>query len=53
MFVARGKLMLFADADGASQFSEYNKLEIEMKRMSMLKWNKFLNVTTLSLNNVC
>jgi hypothetical protein len=33
MFVARGKLMLFADADGASQFSEYNKLEIEMKRL--------------------
>jgi len=33
MFVARGKLILFADADGASQFSDYNKLEIEMKRM--------------------
>lgn len=33
MFVARGKLLLFADADGASKFSDYRKLEVEMKKI--------------------
>lgn len=27
MFVARGKYLLFADADGASKFSDLSKLE--------------------------
>lgn len=34
MFVARGKLLLFADADGATQFSDYEKLEKEMKKIN-------------------
>ncbi|XP_071087179.1 dolichyl-phosphate beta-glucosyltransferase-like [Haliotis cracherodii] len=32
IFVGRGKLMLFADADGASKFSDYKKLEVELKK---------------------
>ncbi|XP_033743428.1 dolichyl-phosphate beta-glucosyltransferase-like [Pecten maximus] len=34
MFVARGKLLLFADADGASQFKDYRKLETEMLKIN-------------------
>ncbi|XP_071127375.1 dolichyl-phosphate beta-glucosyltransferase-like [Mytilus edulis] len=34
MFVARGKLLLFADADGASKFSDFRKLEVEMKKIN-------------------
>lgn len=33
MFSARGRYMLFADADGASKFSDFTKLENEMKNM--------------------
>ncbi|KAL4230672.1 dolichyl-phosphate beta-glucosyltransferase [Mactra antiquata] len=33
MFVARGRQLLFADADGASKFSDLNKLEVEMKKV--------------------
>lgn len=34
MFVARGKLLLFADADGASQFRDYRKMETEMYKLN-------------------
>ncbi|XP_069131347.1 dolichyl-phosphate beta-glucosyltransferase-like isoform X2 [Argopecten irradians] len=34
MFSARGKLLLFADADGASQFKDYRKLETEMLKIN-------------------
>ncbi|KAK3610130.1 hypothetical protein CHS0354_039911 [Potamilus streckersoni] len=34
VFVARGKLLLFADADGASQFSDIEKLEAEMGKIN-------------------
>lgn len=33
MFSARGRYLLFADADGASKFSDFTKLENEMKNM--------------------
>lgn len=33
MFSARGRYVLFADADGASKFSDFTKLENEMKNM--------------------
>ena len=33
MFVARGKWLLFADADGASKFSDLDKLDAEMIRI--------------------
>lgn len=33
MFSARGHYLLFADADGASKFSDFTKLENEMKNM--------------------
>jgi len=33
---SRGKYLLFADADGATQFRDFNKLETEMKE----KWNE-------------
>lgn len=33
MFSARGRYLLFADADGASKFSDFTKLENEMKSM--------------------
>lgn len=33
MFVARGRQLLFADADGASKFSDLDKLEKEMSNM--------------------
>lgn len=33
MFVARGKYLLFADADGASKFSDLSKLESLMTKM--------------------
>ncbi|XP_045202907.1 dolichyl-phosphate beta-glucosyltransferase-like [Mercenaria mercenaria] len=32
MFVARGRQLLFADADGASKFSDLDKLETEMSK---------------------
>ncbi|XP_060601019.1 dolichyl-phosphate beta-glucosyltransferase-like [Ruditapes philippinarum] len=32
MFVARGKQLLFADADGASKFSDLSKLEAELSK---------------------
>lgn len=31
MFRARGKLLLFADADGATTFSEYGRVEDSLK----------------------
>lgn len=31
MFRARGKLLLFADADGATTFSEYGRVETSLK----------------------
>ena len=31
MLYARGRLLLFADADGATKFSDITKLESEMK----------------------
>lgn len=34
MFVARGKFLLFADADGASKFSDLEKLEKEMTKVN-------------------
>ena len=34
MFVARGKQLLFADADGASQFNHLDKLEAEMSKIN-------------------
>ncbi|XP_046369430.1 dolichyl-phosphate beta-glucosyltransferase-like [Haliotis rufescens] len=34
IFVGRGKLMLFADADGASKFSDYKKMEVELKKIN-------------------
>ena len=34
MFVARGKQVLFADADGASQFDHLGKLETEMSKIN-------------------
>ena len=34
MFVARGKYLLFADADGASKFSDYSKLENLMNKIN-------------------
>lgn len=33
IFSARGRYLLFADADGASKFSDFTKLENEMKNM--------------------
>ncbi|KAL5011919.1 hypothetical protein ScPMuIL_010470 [Solemya velum] len=42
MFVARGQLLLFADADGATQFSDYQKLESSMQ--DMIKKNHSLAV---------
>lgn len=33
MFSAQGRYLLFADADGASKFSDFTKLENEMKNM--------------------
>ncbi|XP_062598079.1 dolichyl-phosphate beta-glucosyltransferase-like [Saccostrea cucullata] len=33
MFSARGRFLLFADADGASKFSDFTKLENEMKNL--------------------
>ncbi|KAK7096648.1 hypothetical protein V1264_003729 [Littorina saxatilis] len=33
MFSARGRLLLFADADGASKFSDLDKLEAELNKM--------------------
>lgn len=33
MFSARGRYLLFVDADGASKFSDFTKLENEMKNM--------------------
>ena len=34
MLSARGRLLLFADADGATKFSDISKLEEEMKRIN-------------------
>ncbi|XP_061189086.1 dolichyl-phosphate beta-glucosyltransferase-like [Saccostrea echinata] len=34
MFSARGRYLLFADADGASKFSDFTKLENEMKNIN-------------------
>ena len=34
MFSARGKLLLFADADGASKFRDIEKLEAELKQLN-------------------
>ena len=34
MFVSRGKYLLFADADGASKFSDYSKLENLMNKIN-------------------
>lgn len=40
MFSARGRYMLFADADGASKFSDFTKLENQMKNVEMDKSNR-------------
>nr|XP_022320545.1 dolichyl-phosphate beta-glucosyltransferase-like [Crassostrea virginica] len=40
MFSARGRYMLFADADGASKFSDFTKLENQMKKVEMDKSNR-------------
>lgn len=40
MFSARGKYLLFADADGASTFSEFAKLEREMLKMVNKNWKQ-------------
>ena len=31
---ARGKYLLFADADGVTKFSDYDKLELSMKHLA-------------------
>lgn len=42
MFSARGRYLLFADADGASKFSDLTKLENEMKKMEKDTSNRAL-----------
>ena len=37
MLSARGKLLLFADADGATKFADVEKLEKEMKEVNVHK----------------
>lgn len=37
---ARGKCLLFADADGATKFSDFGKLEASMKKMSDNDWHE-------------
>ena len=37
MISSRGKYLLFADADGATKFSELEKLETEMIRLTVGK----------------
>lgn len=38
MLSARGKFLLFADADGATRFKDIESLEREMARMIASKW---------------
>ncbi|CRL00383.1 CLUMA_CG013651, isoform A [Clunio marinus] len=38
MLSARGRLLLFADADGATKFSDLNKLEESLKRTTKNNW---------------
>lgn len=40
MFSARGRFLLFADADGASKFSDFTKLESEMKNVNKNSTNR-------------
>lgn len=40
MLSGRGRQLLFADADGASKFSDIEKLEAEVSRLkSEVNWN--------------
>ena len=41
MLSARGKLLLFADADGATKFADVAKLEAEMKQVNVRKVKSF------------
>ena len=46
MFSARGRNLLFADADGATQFSDVSKLEAEMKKITADTVSMVCNLTT-------
>ena len=35
MLSARGELLLFADADGATRFSDLDKLEVELSKVKV------------------
>ena len=54
---SRGKLILFADADGASKFSDYEKLENTiLKNTSSLDVYKTYHISLiilLSFNKIC
>lgn len=39
MLSTRGKYLLFADADGATKFSDFSKLEKSIKSLSENNWN--------------
>ena len=34
MLSGRGKMLMFADADGATKFADLSKLELEMKKIN-------------------
>jgi hypothetical protein len=48
MLSARGRLLLFADADGASKFSDEIKLEKDIERINTEKVRNISNLSGLT-----
>ncbi|KAL1116085.1 hypothetical protein AAG570_005580, partial [Ranatra chinensis] len=53
MMSSRGALLLFADADGATQFSELSKLEQKMQQITKHDYLKEPELSSQSLGLVC